>query len=350
VAQHDSANPGITLVAGATGFIGRHFVAALSATGSRLRLLCRREGKARQLFGSEVEVVVGDLVEPNTLARAFAGVHTFYNLAGCYEFGPAHRAAMWRTNVDGTENLLSAAWQARVAQVVHCSTAGILTADDRLITADDYPEHAPAFCHYKRSKWHGEARALAWARRGLPVVIASPTAPVGAGDDRPTPTGRMFLELLRGRFPACTRTGLNVIHVEDLAAGLLAVGQRGKSGQRYILGGENIWLQELMAHAAESGQCAAPRFVAPWPLVALGGIAGELWGHLGSCRGRLCWETAYFARQKQFFDLQPTSDALGWQPVRTVQSAVAEAMHHFAGTLARTSTGGVTPGCAPLPP
>ena len=350
MAQHNNATPGITLVTGATGFIGRHCVKALSASGARLRLMCRNAEKARQLFGPDVELATGDLLEPATLTNACAGVHTIYNLAGSYEFGPAHRAVMWHTNVDGTENLLSAAWQARVERVVHCSTAGILAGKGEWISADDFPERPPAFCHYKRSKWHGEVRALAWAKRRLPVVIASPTAPVGAGDERPTPTGRMFLELLRGRFPACTRTGLNIIHVNDLADGLIAVGQRGQVGQRYILGGENVWLGELMTLAAEAGRCVAPRFVVPWVAVAFGGVLGEIWGQLGGKRGRLCWETAYFARQKQFFDLQPTLSELGWRATRTVPQAVTEAVHHFAESMSKATAGRVISGCAPLPP
>lgn len=293
---------------------------------------------------------MGDLLEPATLAEACAGVHTIYNLAGSYDFGPAHRAAMWRTNVEGTENLLSAAWQARIERVVHCSTAGILAGKGAQIGPDDFPNCPPAFCHYKRSKWHGEVRAMDWAKRGLPVVIASPTAPVGAGDERPTPTGRMFLELLRGRFPACTRTGLNIIHVKDLAEALVVTGQRGQAGQRYILGGENVWLSELMALAGEVGRCVAPRFVVPWAAVAFGGVLGEIWGRLGGKRGRLCWETAYFARQKQFFDLQPTFNTLGWRATRTVPEAVAEAVGYFAESMTKAMAGGVISGCAPLPP
>jgi len=302
------------------------------------------------MFGPDVELAVGDLTEPATLGEACAGVHTIYNLAGSYEFGPAHRAVMWRANVDGTRHLLAAAWQARVERFVHCSTAGILAAAGRMITAADFPERPPAFCHYKQSKWHGEAHVLAAAARGLPVVIASPTAPVGEGDERPTPTGRMFLELLRGRFPACTRTGLNIVHIQDLAAGILAAGREGQLGQRYILGGRNIWLQELMAMAAEAAHCGAPQLVVPWPVVAAGGLLGEIWGRIGGRRGRLCWETAYFARQRQFFDLQATSDSLGWRASRTVESAVAEAVHYFMDPAANAAAGRVVSGCAPLPP
>lgn len=320
----------------------------LQQSGTRLRLLCRNPDKARQLFGSGAEVVQGDLLDVDSLKAACAGVGVVYNLAGSYEFGPAHRKVMWQTNVVGTENLLNAAWQAKVERVVHCSTAGILAATGRLTGPNDFPEQPPAFCHYKQSKWHGEMRALRWCNRGLPVVIASPTAPVGEGDDRPTPTGRMFLDLLRGRFPACTHTGLNIVPVQDLAVGIVAAGQRGEPGQRYVLGGENVWLHDLMALAARAGNCAAPRFKVPWLVVALGGILGEVFGRVGSGRGRLCWETAYFARQKQFFNLQQTHEALGWKPTSTTQAAVSDAIHYFAASLTDAATGKVASGCAPL--
>lgn len=328
-----------TLVTGATGFIGRHVVHSLLRHGRPLRLLCRDAGKARRLFGPQLEVVEGDLLEASSVARACRGIRSVFNLAGGYEFGPAHRKWMWRVNVEGTEQLLAACWQARVERVVHCSTAGILYAAGRLVRDSDFPAKPPRACHYKQSKWHGERNALAWVGRGLPVVIASPTVPVGAGDERPTPSGRMFLDLLRGRFPACSRTGLNVIAVEDLAEGLLATERLGEKGQRYVLGHENIWLHELMALAAESAGRPAPRTIVPSPLVTFGGLLGEVWGVLMRTRNnRLCWETAYFARQRQFFDLAHTQTALDWQPRIPTRAAVANAVDWFAGYNAECQT------------
>jgi dihydroflavonol-4-reductase len=347
----DSSNrkPGVTLVTGATGFIGRHCVMALLQAGERVRIFCRDPEKARRIFGCVPEMVRGDLLDASSLAEACEGVETVFNLAGAYEFGPAHRRTMWQVNVTGTEQLLAACWRARVERVVHCSTAGILAAAGRLITAADLPGSPPLACHYKRSKWHGEMRALNWAGRGLPVVIASPTAPIGAGDESPTPTGRMFLELLRGRFPVCTRTGLNVIAVRDLAAGILAVGRRGQVGRRYILGAENIWLKDLMAQAALAGRCRAPRFVVPWLPVAAAGVVGEIWGRVsGAKQGRLCWETAYFARQRQFFDLSPTFKELGWQAEIGTTAAIAETMNWFTSFPARKLDLPVLAKCPPL--
>jgi dihydroflavonol-4-reductase len=149
----------------------------------------------------------------------------------------------------------------------------------------------------------------------------------------------MFLDLLRGRFPACSRTGLNVIAVEDLAEGLLAVERAGEVGKRYVLGHENIWLHELMALAAELASRPAPRAVVPLPLVTLGGLLGEGWGLLTRARNnRLCWETAYFARQRQFFDLAHATTALDWQPRIHVRVAVANAVAWFAGFTSERQT------------
>lgn len=321
---------------GATGFIGRHCVRALIKSGVRPRILARAPEKSRRIFGDGVDIFPGDLTDASSLAAACRGVRTVFNLAGSYAFGPAHRREMWRVNVDGTESLLKACWDARVERVVHCSSAGILQAKGRLITADDLPERPPAGCHYKQSKWRGEKLALEWNRRGLPVIIASPSAPVGPEDERPTPTGRMFLDLLRGKFPACTRTGLNIIAVQDLAAGLLAVERHGQPGRRYILGGENIWLHDLMALAADVGHCPAPKWTVPGPVIALCGMAGEAWGFVtGARNSRICWETAFFARQRQFFDVEPNYAALNWRPEMTTRAAVTEAVKWFADSLAK---------------
>jgi dihydroflavonol-4-reductase len=234
---------------------------------------------------------------------------------------------MWQTNVVGTDNLLSACWAARVERVVHCSTAGILTPNGDSPEPPAFPERPPAGCHYKRSKWEGERRALAWAQRGLPVMIASPTTLLGPEDERPTPSGRMVVDLLAGRFPCCSRTGLNVISVEDVAAGLMAIAERGRAGERYLLADRNLWLAELLQQIAAAANMKAPRVLVPWPIIALAGLAGEAWGRLtGAGHSRLCLETAHFARRRQFFNASMTTSALGWAPRKPMESTVAESV------------------------
>ncbi len=332
------ADRATTLVTGGTGFAGRYVVRALLAAGTPVRVLCRQPEKARALFGSAAEIFSGDLHDPASVGSACRGVGTVFHLAGLYEFGAAHRAAMWRTNVLGTENLLSACWQARVERVVHCSTAGILTPNRESPEPPAFPKCPPRGCHYKRSKWEGERLAVEWARRGLPVMIASPTAVLGAEDERPTPTGRMVVDLLAGRFPCCARTGLNVIAVEDVALGMLAIAERGRAGERYLLANRNLWLSELLHVIAAAGGVKAPGAILPWPIIALAGMAGEAWGLVTGARGsRLCLETAHFARRRQFFNPAATTAALSWTPRVSIESAAAAAVT-WAKSSARASS------------
>ena len=319
------------LVTGGTGFIGRHLVHQLLEAKTGVRLLCRSPDKAHALFGNSVEVVKGDVTSAETARAACQDISLVYHVAGLYRFGMRHHSALWNTNVEGTRNLLTAARQAGVKRFVHCSTAGILAAKGRLITHLDFPRNPPRWCGYKISKWHAEQAALRAASEGQDVVIASPTAPIGSGDDRPTPTGQMILDLMHNRFPACSKTGLNIVAVQDVARGLIALGNRGQPGRRYLLGHENLWLEDFLTQVAAQIGCAAPKAWVPWPLVAAGGLVGDAIGLLTGHGGeRLCWETAYYARQEQFFDLSPTRHDTGWQAEKTLESAIAESVAWFA--------------------
>ena len=175
-----------------------------------------------------------------------------------------------------------------------------------------------------------EKRALAWAERGLPVVIANPPCPIGAEDERPTPTGRMILDFLQQNFPALSRTGLNFISVRDLAEGLWATYEHGKIGERYLIGNRNLWLQEFIELLSFQTQLPAPKFTAPWPLIALAGIAGEIGGFFRkNNEGRICWETADYARRVQFLDLSKSRNELGWTPKIPIEKATTEAIYWF---------------------
>lgn len=319
------------LVTGGTGFIGRHLVGQLVGDGHVVRVFCRSGRKAEALFGNRVDVVEGDLTSGSDARSAFRGIDRVFHVAGLYCFGARHRSELWRVNVEGTRTVLEAARNSGVRQVVHCSTAGILSARGRLLTHLDRPAKPPAGCGYKISKWHGEQLALEAAAAGMSVVIASPTAPIGSGDERPTPTGQMILDLMEGRFPACSRTGLNVISVGDLARGLVAVSDRGNSGERYVLGHENLWLEEFLARVAAQVGRRAPRAWVPWPVVAAGGLLGDLAGLLTGHGGdRLCWETAYYARQRQFFDVEATERRIGWRAREDLDGAIRETVEWFA--------------------
>ena len=317
------------LITGGTGFIGRFVVRNLLQRGSaKVRLLCRDEAKARRLFGEQVETVPGDLLEPASCHRACRNVQTVIHLGGLYRFGRRHRAELEAANQCGTENILRAAWDQRVERFVHVSSSGVLQSGNGLVTENDFPERVAGGQHYRRSKWLGERMALDWAKRGLPVVVASPAAPLGPGDETPTPTGQMVLDFLRGRFPFATRTRLNIVHVDDLAEGIMAVTERGRQGERYLLGHHDVTLLELLRLLADCTAQNAPRLCLPWGVIALAGAIGETTGG-----DRLCWETAVHARRRARYSGRKAAEELGWQPSRPSQSTVRDAVDWFSQRL-----------------
>ena len=326
------------LITGATGFIGRQLTRDLVAGGNCVRILARSPGKARSLFDEGVEIAPGDVSDPASLDRACAGVDTIYNIAGIYRFGLRHRRELWEINVDGADNLFRSAAAARVGRVVHLSSGGVLNKSDDtvshgsdLIDETDYPAQAPRFCSYKASKWHSEKRALEWVGRGLPVVIASTTCPIGPGDETPTPTGQIVRDFLQRRFPFYCRTGLNFVGVADLSQGLQLVASSGRVGERYLLSGENLWLKEFLDLLAEETGLPAPRMSLPNAVIRFIGCIGEVVDFLNprSTSARVCLETSLQAKRVQFFSNDKARNELGWNPVGSTRTGVAEAVAWF---------------------
>jgi dihydroflavonol-4-reductase len=334
------------LITGATGFIGRRLTRDLVERGDRVRILARNRAKAHDLFSDHVEVVVGDVGDPASLETACRGIGTIYHIAGTYRFGLRHRRELWRTNVEGTENLLRSAAAAGVEKMVHLSSGGVLRKSgvvdpvdpacptgpvSSLIDENDFPVEMPRFCSYKSSKWHAEGRVLAWARRGLPVVIASTTCPIGRGDETPTPTGQIIRDFLQRRFPFYCRTGLNFIGVGDLSRGLQLAAESGQVGERYLLSGENLWLKEFLDLLARQTGLPAPRTCLPNALIRLIGCGGEVFDFLNprSTSARVCLETALQSERVQFFSNGRARDELGWKPAFSIQENIGEAVAWF---------------------
>ena len=325
------------LITGATGFIGRQLTRDLVDQGERVRVLARDRRKAWELFGDTVEISLGDLNDPAALARACREVEIIYHVAGCYRFGLRHRRELWRTNVEGSEELFRAALECGAGRVVHLSSAGVLMKSrtdlpmDALLDENDFPAEAPRFSAYKASKWEAERRALAWARRGLPVVIASTTCPIGHGDELPTPTGRMILDFVQGRFPFYCRTGLNFIAVADLSRGLQCVAEHGEVGERYLLSDENLWLKEFLDLLASETGLSAPKICLPGSFVRLIGCGGEFFDLLLSrdSNARVCLETALQSNRVQFFTNRKAGAELGWAPRVPLEKSIRDALAWF---------------------
>jgi dihydroflavonol-4-reductase len=321
------------LITGGTGFIGRHVVYRLLDRGATVGVFCRAPEKAHRLFGNRVEIFRGDLRDRASVAEALRGRRAVIHLGAAFQFGPAARRVVGETNVRGTEHLLEAAERSGVERFIHVSSGGVLEGGPGLLTERDFPNHVPHHEPYRRSKWLGELAALSAAQRGVPVTIASPTSPLGEGDEGPTPTGRIVVDYLRGRFPFSARVGLNFIHVGELADGILAVADRGRIGERYLLGHHNVWLREFLQALGRATNRRAPRFPLPRAVIALAGTVGSAIGG-----ERICRETAAHARRRQWFDFSKASRELGWNPRRSLQSIADESVRWFE-TAERTNMG-----------
>src|ERR1700730_2310643 len=275
-----SLSPGMCLVTGATGFVGSAVARALLGTGQDVRLLARPAGDRRNLDYLSVEIAEGSLEDAPSLARAVAGCRFLFHVAADYRLWVPDPAPMFRANLEGTRILMRAALDAGVERVVHTSSVATLglvpggSADEETTsTVEDM------IGPYKRSKFQAEevVRDLV-ARRGLPAVIVNPSTPVGPRDLKPTPTGRVILEAARGHMPGYVDTGLNIVHVDDVAAGHLAAADVGRIGERYILGGENMSLAQILVEVAQAAGARAPRMRVPYSV----GYSAAIWAGVGA--------------------------------------------------------------------
>jgi dihydroflavonol-4-reductase len=310
------------LISGATGFVGRYLVRALLEREESVALLVRSEDKARALFGDRVRYCHGDLHDKVSLETAMKGVTMLYHLGGLYAFGRSNAKALMEVNVQGTENILEAAAKAGVSRVVHVSSAGILARREKGADENSFPSSQPQGRPYKASKWLAEHVALGWAEKGLPVVIANPTCPLGPEDN--TPTGQIIRDFLEGRFLLSCRTGLNFLDCRDLAQGLMACAERGRPGERYVLGHYNLMLTDFLNMLSAQTGLPGPKAEVPWPVIAVAAAGSEGLQSLGLIKtsSRLSWETAQQSRFIQFFDSSKARTELGWQPRTPLQDTL----------------------------
>src|SRR5579863_7903204 len=235
-------------VTGATGFVGHHVAKALAAEGAELRLLTRKSSNLANLEGIQGETVVGDLLSPESLKTAIAGCDAVVHVAADYRLWIPDPAAMYKANVDGTRELLRMAGEAQVKRFVYTSSVATMhfRTDGIVINEDTPVSIADMVGHYKRSKFLAEQEAISAAKSGQQVIILNPTTPIGINDRKPTPTGRIFVDFLNGKFPAYMDTGMNLVDVSEVARAHVLALTKGKPGRRYILGGENLTLKQIL--------------------------------------------------------------------------------------------------------
>ncbi len=320
----------VTLVTGATGFVGAAVARALHRAGHRLRLTSRPGSDLRNLKGLAAEIVPLDLADPATFAPALRGCRHLFHVAADYRLWVPNEAAMRHVNIEGSLALLRAAAAAGVERSVYTSSVAALGLDPSGAPADETtpirPEHHLGA--YKQSKYDAEQAVRALAAAGQDIVIVNPSTPIGPGDVKPTPTGQMVLDAANGRMPAYVDTGLNVVHVDDVAQGHLLALEKGRSGEAYILGGENLMLRELLSLIAAQANRKPPTLRLPiTPLMPLAWVMEQIANITGKTP-LMTPEILAMARKKMFFTAARAQAELGYRP-RPAAAAVADALTWF---------------------
>jgi dihydroflavonol-4-reductase len=302
-----------TLVTGATGFVGWHVARKLLERGERVRALARDPARLREL--GEAEAVCGDLRDPESLKRAVEGCGVVYHVAADYRLWARDPEEMYRSNVDGTRHLLEAARRTGIERVVYTSTVGCIGIPKDGIGDEQAPVGIEEMTGpYKRSKFLAEQVALKFAASGFPVVIVNPTAPVGDHDFKPTPTGKTVVDFVRGKMPAFLDTGLNVVDVRDVAAGHLAACERGRVGERYILGAENLTLEGIFGVLAKAVGRPAPRIRIPYPVAYAAGVVSTAWANVTGKEPLAPLDGVKMARKKMWVRQDKAVRELGYAP------------------------------------
>jgi dihydroflavonol-4-reductase len=317
------------LVTGASGFIGWHVARLLIERGYRVRTLVRSSSKVQEL---DVECVTGDLRDPASLTRAADGCGLVFHVAADYRLWSKHPEELYQSNVAGTRNMLTAAKAAGVERFVYTSTVGCIGIPPGGIGDEQQPVSLDQMAgDYKRSKFMAEQVALEFARGGFPVVIVNPTAPMGDHDFKPTPTGQIILDFLNGNMPAYIDTGLNVIHVADVALGHLLACERGRVGERYLLGSENMTLGQILRELAGIAGRKAPSIEIPYFVAYAAGFVTTAWSRVSGVAPRAPMEAVRMARKKMFASHAKAASELGFSP-RPAREALVDAVKWFEET------------------
>jgi dihydroflavonol-4-reductase len=318
-------------ITGATGFLGSHVARVLEEQGADLRLLVRAGSDTRNLDGLRGERLAGDLRDPASLEKAIAGCEVVFHVAADYRLWVRDPAQMYRSNVEGTRVLLRLARKHGVRRVVY--TSSVATMGFRM-NGHPADEDSPVSLrdmigHYKRSKFLAEEVAVAASGEGTDVIIVNPTTPVGERDIKPTPTGRIVVDFLKKKFPAYVDTGLNLVDVTACARGHVAALERGKTGERYILGGENLTLKQILDKLAVITGLPSPKVRLPYAVALATGVVDEmLIGRILGREPRVTIDAVRMGRKRMFVSSAKAERDLGWQIV-AVDGALRRAVAWF---------------------
>jgi dihydroflavonol-4-reductase len=318
------------LVSGATGFVGAAVVRALLRDGWQIRALARSGSDRSNLKELSAELAIGDLNDPDSLEQALTGCNALFHVAVDYRLGVRNPEQLYRTNVEGTRHILSAARRCGVQRIVYTSSVATLGIPSNGSPGDELTPVAlgDMIGHYKRSKFLAEQLVRELAADGLPVVIVNPSTPIGPGDLKPTPTGQTILDAARGRMPAYVDTGLNVVHVDDVATGHLQAFHLGRIGERYVLGGQDMTLREILVDVARLVGRSPPLVRLPhglvMPIAYIAEGAARIFGH----DSRITVEAVRMSRKRMFFSSAKAQRDLGYS-WRAPTEALADAVRWF---------------------
>jgi dihydroflavonol-4-reductase len=320
----------LSLITGANGFIGSHVTRFLIGQGEQVRVLVRPQSDLRLLQGLPVEFAYADLRDAASLPAPLRGVQRVYHVAADYRLWAKNPQDIYETNVTGTRNLLAAAGQAGIDRFIYTSSVGTIVPPHPRSLPDEetHLQLNDMIGHYKRSKFLAEQEAVEAARQGEPVVIVNPTTPVGPGDWKPTPTGRIILDFLNGKMPAYVDTGLNFVAVEDVAKGHWLAAGSGQLGSRYILGDRNLTLKQLLQILSTLSGRAMPRVRLPHAVPYLAALADSLVSRLLRREPRIPLEGVRMARHKMFVDSSKATRHLRFQPT-PLEAALERAIRWY---------------------
>ncbi|MGA3348584.1 MAG: hopanoid-associated sugar epimerase [Candidatus Sulfotelmatobacter sp.] len=321
----------LAFVTGATGFLGSHVARVLSEQGATLRLLVRSTSNLKNLEGLKAETAQGDLRDPSSLEKAMAGCDTVFHVAADYRLWLQDPSEMYASNVEGTRAMLEAARKNKVRSVVYTSSVATMgfTGNGQPANEDSPVALADMIGHYKRSKFMAEQLAMAAGRSGLNVITVNPTTPIGENDVKPTPTGRIVVDFLKGKFPAYVETGLNLVDVRACALGHVAALEKGRTGERYILGGENLTLKQILDKLGAISSLPSPKIKLPYFVAYIAGavdqtVSGKLLGR----EPRATIETVRMGKKKMWASSGKAECELGWK-ILPAENALRRAVQWF---------------------